>query len=1244
MSHTTPDLTAWWRRGIAATALSTALATIALMPVSTSAQVQSDDPASHNAQPNGKAVAEDDAARRIIRFQSKPAFLDALDEDELVQRIETLAKPEQAQHVLVQLDGPVTPAQKQQLADSGLVLQSYLSANAFFARMDAAEQVRPQQLVGAADIRHLIEIDSDWKLHDFLFTEQIPTWAITDRDYVDARMQYDSAIEQGLDAEQPKVPGNPTVVTYVMFHPDVALMPDGWASVMFYGGTVRSEIESNNTLVVELPYSQIKLLSEDDSVMYIEPALPKFDVLNDSNRARVGANTLQDPPYALDGSGVNVFVYDGGTALESHQDFGGRLTNIDTDGLSDHATHVSGTIGGDGSASGGVNRGMAPGVTLVNAGFEQPGGLQQGFLYTDPGDLEDDYNLAINTHGAVISNNSIGTNTAPNGFPCEWEGNYGVTSNLIDSVVRGSLGPNMRIVWANGNERQVSTCLGVEGFEAPYHSTAPPACAKNHITVGALNSEDDSVTSFTSFGPTDDGRIKPDVSGPGCQGNDDGGVTSTSSSGGYSTKCGTSMSSPTVCGIGALCIQAHRLHTGGGPDMLPSTLKAILANTAEDLGRPGPDYEYGHGSVRGVPAIDLINNDNFREGTIDQGEVFTAVVIVPPGEDEVRVTLAWDDVPATPLVDPTLVNNLNLHVYDSTGTRHYPFTLDPNDPTADATANAENVLDNIEQVVISNATPGAYRVEVHGANVPMGPQTFSVAATPELVTCSSAGFLSLSRSRFPCLSDLSAQVIDCDLNTDDNTIETVDISIASDTEPGGETLTLTEISPETGVFEGTLSISQTDGAGVLQISPGDTITATYIDADDGMGGTNITVEATAPVDCTAASLLGTNVIEANPRDALIGVETSEPANVTLRYGTDCNALNDVACGSGFQTQQEVRITGLDDDTTYYYQVELEDLAGNTSVDDNGGSCYSFSTPEIPDFFTEEYSGDFDLDGMSVTLVPDAGIDQYVQCITPIATLPVDPSGGVNLGLGEDSSELVSISGGNEVHLYGVAWSSFYVGSNGYITFGSSDTDWTESLDDHFSLPRISPFFDDLSPDDGGAVLLQELSDRVVVTWQNVPQYNDSDSNTFQVEMYFDGTIIMSWLGMNATDGLTGLSEGNGVNIDFFESDHTGAGDCGPRPPSAANLNVEVPGDNALTIELLATDDGTPNPLEYIITSLPTYEIRDAGTGSVINSVPYTLDSGGSEVIYQASSAAIRSITRPATAARRPMVVNPTRPR
>ena len=425
--------------------------------------------------------------------------------------------------------------------------------------------------------------------------------------------------------------------------------------------------------------------------------------------------------------------------------------------------------------------GMAPGVEIVSYGFEQEGGLHEGFLYSDPGDLEADYVEAISLYGADISNNSIGTNTASNGYPCEWEGNYGVTGALIDAIVRGSLGAPFRIVWANGNERETQRCLGIEGWEVPYHSTAPPACAKNHITVGGLNSDDDSVTTFTSFGPSDDNRMKPDVSGPGCQTDDDSGVTSCSSDGdtSYTVMCGTSMSSPTVCGLAALLLQDYRALYPDTSDPRNSTLKVLFAHTAVDLFKSGPDNQTGYGSVRIQPAVDLLRSGSHMEATVSHEGLHSILVVVDAGEPELKATLAWDDPPGTPNVMPVLVNDLDLVVYDPTGARQFPWTLSSETPSGAAARNQPNRVDNIEQVYVESPMAGAWRVDVYGYNVPVGPQVFSLCTTPSLINCSTMSVVSLDRVKYFCQSTATVQVVDCDLNTDDGEIETVTIQVDS---------------------------------------------------------------------------------------------------------------------------------------------------------------------------------------------------------------------------------------------------------------------------------------------------------------------------------------------------------------------------------------------------------------------------------------------------------------------------------
>ena len=134
----------------------------------------------------------------------------------------------------------------------------------------------------------------------------------------------------------------------------------------------------------------------------------------------------------------------------------------------------------------------------------------------------------------------------------------------------------------------------------------------------------------------------------------------------------------------------------------------------------------------------------------------------------------------------------------------------------------------------------------------------------------------------------------------------------------------------------------------------------------------------------------------------------------------------------------------------------------------------------------------------------------------------NPSGGQALSLSDDSSSRVDLLNGRRALLYGVAYPQVHVGSNGYITFTAGDTDFSESLPDHFDTPRVSGLFDDLNPNSAGTVSWRQTADRLAVTWQNVPQYANNDNNTFQIELFFDGRIGISHLSVNSGDAIIGL--------------------------------------------------------------------------------------------------------------------------
>lgn len=443
--------------------------------------------------------------------------------------------------------------------------------------------------------------------------------------------------------------------------------------------------------------------------------------------------------------------------------------------------------------------------------------------------------------------------------------------------------------------------------------------------------------------------------------------------------------------------------------------------------------------------------------------------------------------------------------------------------------------------------------------------------------CSSAGEISLGAVAVGCAGAIEAVVVDCDPNTNPLVAESLSINVSSQTEPAGELIVLTETGPDTGRFKATVVTGS--GLGVVDVTEGDTLSATYVDADDGIGGTNVQLVAQASVDCTAPGVSNVAASGIDAVGATIDFDASESVSASIRYGTSCGALNESENALGSGVSHSVALSGLDDDTTYRYVVDVTDAAGNLTTEDNGGGCYSFTTLPATDYYTEEFISDNDVDNRSLSLVRIGGQDFYDACGDAITALPTDPAGGTVLSMTDDDSELVSITGGARVHLYGVQYNQVWVGSNGYLTFGVSDSDYTETLSEHFDLPRVAPLYDDLNPSVGGTVSYKQLADRFVVSWENVPEYSTSNSNTFQVEMFFNGDITLSWLGIEATDGIVGLSAGSGLPLDFIEDNLGNAGSCG----AICQTDLGFGGPGSSTLSMCGGDLSTGTTADILLT-------------------------------------------------------------
>ncbi|MEX1045348.1 MAG: endonuclease, partial [Chthoniobacterales bacterium] len=214
-----------------------------------------------------------------------------------------------------------------------------------------------------------------------------------------------------------------------------------------------------------------------------------------------------------------------------------------------------------------------------------------------------------------------------------------------------------------------------------------------------------------------------------------------------------------------------------------------------------------------------------------------------------------------------------------------------------------------------------------------------------------------------------------------------------------------------------------------------------------------------------------------------------------------------------------------------------DFANATNGDGNTSRAVRLEAG-TRDYLTQQFTTGtpFNLANRSVMFTPDGSADFYQATMRVVSAFPTDPTGGTAVSASDDSSTSVAAPPGRIFSFFGVSYAQLFVGSNGYLTLGSSATDYSSTPTSHFRLPRISALMTDLNPGAGGQVSYRALADRVAVTWQSVPHYSSGGSNTFQVELFDDGRIRMTWLGVTFAAPIVGLSASGGVPAGFVASD------------------------------------------------------------------------------------------------------------
>ncbi|MCK4442907.1 MAG: M28 family peptidase, partial [Thermoplasmata archaeon] len=199
------------------------------------------------------------------------------------------------------------------------------------------------------------------------------------------------------------------------------------------------------------------------------------------------------------------------------------------------------------------------------------------------------------------------------------------------------------------------------------------------------------------------------------------------------------------------------------------------------------------------------------------------------------------------------------------------------------------------------------------------------------------GVIVLDRTSYSPTDTVGISLYDTDLNTDPGAAETVQVNIRSSSEPMGEQVTLTETSPDEGVFKGIMTLTTASTSpGELTVASTDVLNATYVEANPaGLRWANADVDGVIPLISNVAAVPSVTT-------ATITWDTNEDADSLVSFGLT-TGLGSSESDWHMTTSHSIELGGLSPGTQYYFEVASMDSAGNLALDDNGGLKHSFVT-------------------------------------------------------------------------------------------------------------------------------------------------------------------------------------------------------------------------------------------------------------------------------------------------------------
>ncbi|HNP31830.1 MAG TPA: S8 family serine peptidase [Flavobacterium sp.] len=694
----------------------------------------------------------------------------------------------------------------------------------------------------------------------------------------------------------------------------------------------RARIEKDKAVALALIKHWPILVTKDDGsiaeLMKLSPeGLPMYYSTENVNAAKSTRanhlNTGGSLGLNLNGQGMVVREWDGGNVKATHNAFGGRVTVVDDPTNTTtvaHSTHVCGTL--IAAASPAAVKGMAYQATA------------RTFNWTD--DAAEAISEAQS--GMLISNHSYGVPITSNGttIPSWLIGSYSYDSYVWDDIAYNA--PYYLAVMSAGNDGDVED--NPEPIATGYDKLVTNKTSKNNLVVascadvnaatdGSVTSANIVISSFSSQGPTDDFRVKPDITGNGEA------LTSTGNTSNTSTAVmsGTSMASPNVAGTLVLLQQHYKNLTNSF--MRSATLKGLACHTADDGGAVGPDPRYGWGLLNAKKAAETLSGNGLTswvsEENLSNGQTFS-MTVNSPGGTPLMASITWTDVPGeintggSGANDPTpaLVNDLDIRVTKGS-TTYYPWRL-TNDPSSPAVRTGDNAVDNVEQVKIDAPTAGLYTITVsHKRTLVTGNQKYSLVITG--ITSPFA------------INSTSDNLTVC---ANQNAVYTFNYS-----QTGSGTTTFSAVDLPTGATA-SFSPASLSANGVVTMTISNLVNVTPNEYFIGIKGTGPTDTETRYKSLRVFNSTFQQIALQSPTNGQSGLSTS----ADLIWASQANAQSyrvQVSLTPDFAvfvknevvTDNEFNLTGLDQSTRYYWRVIPSNNCGNGL--ETNASIYSFST-------------------------------------------------------------------------------------------------------------------------------------------------------------------------------------------------------------------------------------------------------------------------------------------------------------